>query len=166
VGHAKRGFLTWANAQNFLTPSKRGKSYWKLQNRTSSQLWSSIVIFMTSLHSTPRKTKYSPSRFHHIYPHQINKLNGALHSVVAVIRLGGHAFGSWRSRNTRKMWLKDFLPHEVRRIRIFSYGYNSQPVENHFNEGILDYRRHFLQILGNARRSAEVTKHTDEAPSW
>jgi hypothetical protein len=76
-----------------------------------------------------------------------------------VIGLGGHAFETWRSQNTQKMWLKDFLPRDVKRIRILSYGYSTQPVENHANEGILDYRRHFLQMLANARRSTEVTKH-------
>jgi hypothetical protein len=114
---------------------------------------------MISLHSTPREMIYSPSEFHRTYPHQPNKLNGALYSVVTVVGLGGHAFGTWRSRKTGEMWLKDFLPRDVKRIRIFSYGYDSQSVGNHIDEDILDYRRNFLQMLENARRTAEVTKH-------
>jgi hypothetical protein len=107
---------------------------------------------------------YLPSKFHRTYPRQTDKLSGALYSVIAVVGFGGHAFETWRSRNTQKMWLKDFLPRDVKRIRILSYGYNIQPVENPVNEDFLDYRRRFLQTLANARRTIEVSKHMNQAP--
>jgi hypothetical protein len=107
---------------------------------------------------------YLPSKFCRTYPHQADKLNRTLYSVIAVIGIGGHAFGSWRSPETGKMWLKDFLPNDVKRIRILSYGYNTQLVENPIDEDILDYRRRFLQMLKNARRTTEVTEHTNKVP--
>ena len=77
-------------------------------------------------------------------------------SVVAVTGLAGHAFGSWRSRETHKMWLKDFLPRDVKGIRIMSYGYNSNLVGCTVDDQFIDYRRHFIHELRNSRSSAEV----------
>jgi len=54
------------------------------------------------------------------------------------------------------MWLRDFLPQDFKNIRIMSYGYNSNLVEKIVDDGFLDYRRHFIQMLMNARSSAEV----------
>ncbi|KAI5853549.1 hypothetical protein BZA05DRAFT_336614, partial [Tricharina praecox] len=77
-------------------------------------------------------------------------------SVVAVTGLAGHAFGSWRSRETHQMWLKDFLPQDIINIRIMTYGYDSrlagQPTSS---MKICDYKSHFLQQLKNFRPNAE-----------
>jgi hypothetical protein len=54
------------------------------------------------------------------------------------------------------MWLKDFLPRDVKGIRIMSYGYNSNLFAHSVDDGFLDYRRHFIHMLVNSRRSAEV----------
>jgi len=54
------------------------------------------------------------------------------------------------------MWLKDFLPRDVKGIRIMSYGYNTNLVGHTVDDGFLDYRRHFIQMLVNSRSSAEV----------
>jgi hypothetical protein len=56
------------------------------------------------------------------------------------------------------MWLKDFLPRDVKSIRIMSYGYNSNLVGHTVDDGFLDYRRHFIYMLVNSRRSAEVRR--------
>jgi hypothetical protein len=78
-------------------------------------------------------------------------------SVVAVTGLAGHAFGSWRNRDTHQMWLKDFLPNYIQNIRVMSYGYDSSLVGYKESEsGLFDYRRTFIQQLENARSSAEV----------
>ncbi|KAF8542128.1 hypothetical protein BDD12DRAFT_428180 [Trichophaea hybrida] len=78
-----------------------------------------------------------------------------LADVVAVTGLAGHAFGSWRNRNTYKMWLKDFLPEDVLGFRIMTYGYNSNLVNDTVDDEFLDYRRRFIHTLQNARRGAE-----------
>ncbi|KAI9769491.1 MAG: hypothetical protein M1840_003968 [Geoglossum simile] len=76
--------------------------------------------------------------------------------VVAVTGLAGHAFGSWRSRETHQMWLMDFLPNYVENIRIMSYGYDSSLVGDCESEsGLFDYRRTFIQQLENSRGSDE-----------
>jgi hypothetical protein len=76
--------------------------------------------------------------------------------VVAVNGLGSHAFGSWTSHDTGKMWLKDFLPDDVKGIRIMTYGYNTNLYDGETDIDFLDYRRHLLQMLGNARRTIPV----------
>jgi hypothetical protein len=81
-------------------------------------------------------------------------------SVVAVTGLAGHAFGSWRSRDTHQMWLKDFLPEDVKNIRVMIYGYDSSltgPARS--DTRLLDYRRNFVQQLQNSRSSVEVCRH-------
>ncbi|KAH0608276.1 uncharacterized protein H6S33_002328 [Morchella sextelata] len=77
--------------------------------------------------------------------------------IVAVTGLAGHAYGSWKSRKTQKMWLQDFLPIEpdIRRVRIMTYGYNTKLIENTVDDGMVDYRRHFIQQLTNSRDSPE-----------
>jgi hypothetical protein len=56
------------------------------------------------------------------------------------------------------MWLKDFLPRDVKGIRIMSYGYNTNLVGHTVDDGFLDYKRHFIQMLVNSRSSAEVRR--------
>jgi hypothetical protein len=82
-------------------------------------------------------------------------------SVVAITGLGGHAFGSWRSRAStarpidRPMWLRDFLPEEFANTRIMTYGYDSN-LRNPNRANLTDYRRNFGQCLQNARRNCPV----------
>jgi len=77
--------------------------------------------------------------------------------VVAVTGLAGHGFGSWRSRETRQMWLKDFLPDDVKNIRIMTYGYDSRivgPERN--NERFINHTRNFIEQLDNSRSLVKV----------
>jgi len=78
--------------------------------------------------------------------------------VIAVTGLAGHAFGSWRSHATQQMWLKDLLPHDVQNIRVMSYGYDSSLIGHGktSDNRLLDYQRHFIQQLENARKSVLV----------
>ncbi|CUS12561.1 unnamed protein product [Tuber aestivum] len=46
--------------------------------------------------------------------------------IIAVHGLGGHAFHSWTHEPTNKMWLRDFLPHQVPRARIATFGYDAR----------------------------------------
>ncbi|RKL10114.1 hypothetical protein BFJ68_g8729 [Fusarium oxysporum] len=50
--------------------------------------------------------------------------------VIAVCGLGGHALGSFKEKNGRFVWLRDALPSDIPNARIFTYGYNSQLVDN------------------------------------
>lgn len=71
--------------------------------------------------------------------------------------LAGHAFESWRHRDTHKMWLKDFLPEDVKHVRIMTYGYDSSLVQRRGSDiRLVDYRRNFIQQFENSRRNAKV----------
>jgi hypothetical protein len=75
--------------------------------------------------------------------------------VVAVTGLAEHAFGSWRSRETREMWLKNFLPYNFKNIRNMTYGYDSSLVGGG-DTRLSDCRRNFIEQFENCRTSAEV----------
>jgi hypothetical protein len=78
-------------------------------------------------------------------------------SVIAVTGLAGHALSSWKSRHTRHMWLKDFLPMDIKNIRIMTYGYDSSLIEFERNDmRLVDYKRNFIQQLENSRRMVMV----------
>jgi hypothetical protein len=79
------------------------------------------------------------------------------YSVIAVTSLAGHAFGSWMSCESNKMWLKDFLPYDIRNIRIMSYGYDGRLVgRGESDNRLLDYQRLFVQDIENARSATVV----------
>ncbi|RDW73010.1 hypothetical protein BP6252_06917 [Coleophoma cylindrospora] len=46
-------------------------------------------------------------------------------SVIFVHGLGGHAIHSWRSRTSSEFWIVDFLPQDVKHVRIMTYGYDT-----------------------------------------
>ncbi|GKT46206.1 uncharacterized protein ColSpa_06387 [Colletotrichum spaethianum] len=52
-------------------------------------------------------------------------VNGVAVDIIAVPGLGSHALGSWKSTNSDKVWLLDFLPHDVPNIRVLLYGYDT-----------------------------------------
>ncbi|KAI1416951.1 hypothetical protein F5Y13DRAFT_153431 [Hypoxylon sp. FL1857] len=73
--------------------------------------------------------------------------------VIAVTGLSGHAFGSWRNRNSSRMWLMDFLPKDIgENLRILTYGYDSD-LRTKGKRSMLEFRRKFLQNLMIARGS-------------
>jgi hypothetical protein len=85
--------------------------------------------------------------------------------VIAVSDPGAHAFESWISHDTGKMWLKDFLPDDVKGIRIMSYGYSFSKYDETIDINTVDHRRNLLQTLANARRSTPVCI-LDSVPSF
>ena len=93
------------------------------------------------------------------------------HSVIAITGLGGHAFGSWRSRIStecpldRPMWLRDFLPQIFPNARVMTYGYDSSLRESD-GANITDYRRGFIQCLLNSRRQCPVSDCLTTLPSY
>jgi len=55
------------------------------------------------------------------------------------------------------MWLKDFLPNDVKNVRIMTYGYDSSLIQGANNDTrLLDYKRNFIEQLENSRSSAKV----------
>jgi len=64
------------------------------------------------------------------------------------------------------MWLQDFLPNDIKYIRIMTYGYDSRlkggTASN--TETLQDYRRDFLEQLENSRSNAKVPRMIENAP--
>lgn len=47
-------------------------------------------------------------------------------SIIAVTGLAGNAIGSWRDHGSKKLWLREFLPHDLgNTVRVMTYGYNT-----------------------------------------
>lgn len=74
-------------------------------------------------------------------------------SIVAVHGLNGHAYDTWDSQGeqTRRMWLRDFLPHQFDRARIMTYGYNSRVIGNASTTTIREFAEQLLETLASHR---------------
>ncbi|KAL0631451.1 hypothetical protein Q9L58_009683 [Maublancomyces gigas] len=81
----------------------------------------------------------------------LNHLANPSVDVIAVTGLAGHAFGSWRSRNTGKMWLRDMIPIDLPNARILTYGYDTTLPGSKSNAQISEYANQFLESLKDAR---------------
>ncbi|KAH0606842.1 uncharacterized protein H6S33_003676 [Morchella sextelata] len=94
--------------------------------------------------------------FYNLTPLNRPEGGNSIVDVVAVTGLAGHAFGSWRNRESGKMWLQDFLPNDIKNIRVLTYGYNSNLIGNTVDDTLQDQRSNlFIQLL-NVRNTAEV----------
>ena len=80
-------------------------------------------------------------------------------SLVAVTGLAGHAYGSWKSRDSGRMWLRDFLPEDLGGdVRIMTYGYPTSLIgETRSTARIIDFVNDLTQQLTTARES--VSEH-------
>ncbi|CAG8712014.1 16380_t:CDS:2, partial [Acaulospora colombiana] len=79
-----------------------------------------------------------------------------LADVVAVTGLAGHPYGSWKSHQSHRMWLQDFLPRDLSGVRIMTFGYDSRIEANKGTSRMLDYARFFVDQLYIARSSKSV----------
>ncbi|KAK5724668.1 hypothetical protein LTR15_004715 [Elasticomyces elasticus] len=82
--------------------------------------------------------------------------------IVAVTGLAGHAFGSW-AHTRRRMWLRDYLPHDIqRRARVLVYGYSSQVQGHDTPTSILaDHGNRFVVFLGVPHGGLDQTALAD-----
>ncbi|KAL0632553.1 hypothetical protein Q9L58_008574 [Maublancomyces gigas] len=75
--------------------------------------------------------------------------------IIAVTGLAGHAFGSWRSRKSGKMWLRDFIPEDLQEnllnARVLTYGYDTKLAGSKSNAYIDDFAKQFLEAVTDAR---------------
>jgi hypothetical protein len=53
------------------------------------------------------------------------------------------------------MWLQEFLPNDIKGIRIMTYGYNTELVGANTGR-LLDHRRDLVEQIQSARGSPEV----------
>jgi hypothetical protein len=67
------------------------------------------------------------------------------------------------------MWLTDFLPRDLKNVRIMTYGYDTNRARTKRNgiddtSSLLDLRRNLIEQLGNARQSTEVRRCMPQIP--
>ncbi len=70
--------------------------------------------------------------------------------------LGGHALGSLRSADGWKVWLRDFVPIDIKNARILVYGYNTKVDKSDDKSSIGDLAKGLLRALGAFRSNTEV----------
>ncbi|KAJ6033774.1 hypothetical protein N7444_011545 [Penicillium canescens] len=92
---------------------------------------------------------------------------GADIDVIAVTGLGGHALGSWKSRNSDEVWLRDFLPGDMPNIRVLLYGYDTTLPGSQSRQSIGDLGSAFLEQVtafrandGTSRRPTILIGHS------
>jgi hypothetical protein len=67
-------------------------------------------------------------------------------SLVGITGLAGRAFASWQCR-TGEMWLRDFVPRDIRHARTHIYGYQSALQNSTSTAGLLYYTETFVRLL-------------------
>jgi hypothetical protein len=75
-----------------------------------------------------------------------NLKNAHAVDIVAVHGLGGQRLRTWKN-NKGEIWLQDWLPTSLPGARIYTYGYNSDPVFSNSKFGIDDFARRLLADL-------------------
>ncbi|KAI1204287.1 uncharacterized protein F4807DRAFT_353339 [Annulohypoxylon truncatum] len=71
--------------------------------------------------------------------------------LIAVSGLASHAFGSLKARNGSYMWLRDALPVQFPKMRIFIYGFDSQLKESESTQNYDDVANRFQTSIRNIR---------------
>jgi len=81
-------------------------------------------------------------------------------SIVAVTGLAGNAYGSWGARKPPRMWLRDFLPSDLREqgcaVRILTFGYDTALRDKTVTPTIRVFARWLLESLCRARAEDNV----------
>ncbi len=55
------------------------------------------------------------------------------------------------------MWLRDYLPNDVKNVRVLTYGYNSQLQGNEARSSLLSHSKNFIHRLREMRKVTEVS---------
>ena len=79
--------------------------------------------------------------------------------IIAITGLAGHAFGSWSTGNQR-MWLRDFLHHDIPQARILLYGYDSHIVNSQSRSILADFSSNFIAKFNSMRSRS----HSENRP--
>lgn len=70
--------------------------------------------------------------------------------------LGGHAFGSFKSKNGWEVWLRDFLPDDIPDVRVLLYGYDTELAKSESKNSIVDLAKSLLELVKIFRDETEV----------
>ena len=64
---------------------------------------------------------------------------------------------TWTHDSTRKLWLRDFLPHTIPNARIMTFGYDSRVVGSRSVIGMMENANSLLTQLSLLRDSDKVS---------
>ncbi|KAL1623226.1 hypothetical protein SLS56_008394 [Neofusicoccum ribis] len=78
-----------------------------------------------------------------------------LHNVSTISGLNGHAFGSFKKKNSPYMWLRDDLPRDLLEYRVIVYGYDSKLEGSRSIQNLLDIGTKFRNAVREARPRPE-----------
>ena len=85
-------------------------------------------------------------------------------SLVAVTGLAGHAYGSWRHKDTKRMCLQEFLPKDTENnVQVIIYKHDSSlqgPSTN--TAGIMDFIRNLIQEIYRSKLSVLLSNQLYE----
>jgi hypothetical protein len=89
-----------------------------------------------------------------------SRADNTILSIVAVTGLAGHAFGSWKSRTQDQMWLRDFLPEDLRgtNIRVLTFGYDSTLKDSTSTSSIQEFSRQLLDSVHSVRADTDKVR--------
>lgn len=65
--------------------------------------------------------------------------------------LNGNLINTWTEPKSKKLWLRDFLPKDLRGARVMTFGYNATPAFENSVAGIKDHARGLLGALSEKR---------------
>ncbi|KAH0556219.1 hypothetical protein GP486_005853, partial [Trichoglossum hirsutum] len=82
--------------------------------------------------------------------------------IVAVSGLGGHAFGSFKERGGKHMWLRDALPIDLPNARVLIYGYHTKLANSRSFQDLEALASTFRASLGAIR--SQYTDNTRWKP--
>lgn len=88
----------------------------------------------------------------------LNDPDNAVVDIVAVTGLGGHALGSFRSKDGRAVWLRDFAPQRegLQGARFITYGYRTAVLASDTDQGVHELARELLDGLAIFRRRTQT----------
>ena len=76
---------------------------------------------------------------------------------MAVHGITGDAYNTWEDKESKTLWLRDFLPDELPGARIYTYGYRAEVLFSHGTGDVKSFANGLLGDLGRVRRGAEVS---------
>ncbi|KAK0127802.1 hypothetical protein ONS96_007307 [Cadophora gregata f. sp. sojae] len=89
----------------------------------------------------------------------INSIGLSLNlDIVAIHGLNGDKFRTWTEPTAEKLWLRDFLPDELPRARVMTFGYNAAAAFENSKAGIREHARQLLISLMEKRECDSAIK--------
>ena len=82
---------------------------------------------------------------------------------MAVLGLGGDAYRTWEDEGN--IWLRHFVPSQIPRVRVMSFGYDSFTAFSKSVAEIEDFAADLLNRMKDERRTAQV-QHTSSLLCW